>query len=75
VSNEKDSKELRSLASVTLSVKDLQLLKNMVNKRDIDYTEIDRILNSLFTPLPMNSDEFQAIGSNFEIYDQVPTNC
>ncbi|XP_060841892.1 chloride channel CLIC-like protein 1 [Rhopalosiphum padi] len=71
VSNEKEYKELKSLASVTLSVKDLQLLKNMVNKRDIDYTEIDRILNSLFTPLPMNSDEFKAIGSNFEIYDQI----
>uniref|UniRef100_A0A2S2P515 Chloride channel CLIC-like protein 1 n=1 Tax=Schizaphis graminum TaxID=13262 RepID=A0A2S2P515_SCHGA len=71
VSNERENKELKSLASVTLSVKDFQLLKNMVNKKDIDYTEIDRILNSLFTPLPMNSDEFKAMGSSFEIFDQI----
>jgi len=72
VSNEVEKEELKSYALVTLSVPDLQLLKNMANKRDIDYTEIDRILNGLFTPIDMNS-EFQPISSNLKTYDQVPT--
>jgi len=67
VSNE----ELKSYASVSLSVQDLQLLKNMANKRDIDYTEIDRILTSLFTPIKMDSSEFKAINSHLEISNQV----
>lgn len=67
VSNE----ELKSYTSVALSVQDLQLLKTMANKRDIDYTEIDRILNSLFTPIKSDSSEFKAINSHLEISDQI----
>ncbi|CAH1715475.1 unnamed protein product [Aphis gossypii] len=67
VSNE----ELKSYASVALSVQDLELLKNMANKRDIDYTEIDRILNSLFTPIKMDSSEFKVLNSRLEISDQI----
>lgn len=36
---------------MTLTVQDLQLLKNMASKKEIDYTEIDRILNDMFIPM------------------------
>jgi len=39
----------------------------MANKRDVDYTEVDRILNRQFTPVEINSTEEN---SNFcKIYD------
>jgi len=56
---------------VTLSVQDLELLKHMANKRDIDYMEIDRILSGLFTPVKMN---FTQGNSSLKIYDLV-SNC
>ncbi|XP_025192442.1 uncharacterized protein LOC112592552 isoform X2 [Melanaphis sacchari] len=70
VLNKGKNEELKLYASVTLSTQDLQLLKNMASKRDIDYTEVDRILNSLFTPVEMDSSEFKVINSS-EIYDQI----
>lgn len=36
---------------MTISIEDLHALKNMVTEKDIDYEEIDRILNVMFTPL------------------------
>lgn len=63
--------ELKLYTSVTLSVQDLELLQNMADRRDIDYTEIDRILSGLFTPVKMNSTRGN---SRLKIYDQV-SNC
>ncbi|XP_001949547.1 uncharacterized protein LOC100164865 [Acyrthosiphon pisum] len=69
VSNYDENKELKLHTSVTLSVQDLELLKNMANKRDVDYTEIDRILSGLFTPVEMNSTEKNGQGnSHLKIY-------
>ncbi|XP_060861303.1 uncharacterized protein LOC132938467 [Metopolophium dirhodum] len=71
VSNNDENKELKLYTSVTLSVQDLELLKNMANKRDVDYTEVDRILNGLFTPVEINSTEENGHGnSRLKIYDQ-----
>lgn len=71
VPNDGKNKELKLYTLVTLSVQDLQLLKNMANKRDIDYIEFDRILNGLFIPVKMNSTEFQGINGYLKLYDQV----
>lgn len=44
----------------------------MANKRDIDYLEIDRILNGLFTPVEMNSNQENSRGNgHFKLYEQV----
>lgn len=43
----------------------------MAYNRNIDYTEIDRILNGLFTPVKMRSSEFEEINSHSDMYDQV----
>jgi len=66
------NKELKLYTSLTLSVQDLELLKNVANKRDIDYIEIDRILNGLFTPVEIYSTQENGQGSShYEIYDQI----
>ncbi|VVC33531.1 Hypothetical protein CINCED_3A021676 [Cinara cedri] len=64
--------ELNSYASVTISVGDLRALKNMATKKDIEYEQIDRILNTMFAPIKKNDfPEFQQtnefIGMNIEI--------
>lgn len=59
-SDMKNNEQLTSRVSVTLPVQDLQLLENMVNNKDIDYIEIDRIINVMFSPddfrFPMDND-------------------
>lgn len=75
MSNDGENKELKLYTSVTLSVQDLELLKNMANKRDVDYTEVDRILTGLFTPVEINSTEKNGQGnSHLKIFGQV-SNC
>lgn len=70
--NENDNKELKSYASVTINVQDLKLLKNMAIKKDIDYMEIDRILNGMFTPVKQSLPEFEGTYSYLNTYyDQV----
>jgi len=57
---------------VKINFKDLELLTNMANTKNIDYTEIDRILNSMFKTVKTNV--FQSTNSYIDIdpyYDQV----
>lgn len=56
-SGDNNNEVLKSYTSVTINVQDLQLLKNMVNNKDIDYLEIDRILNGMFVPAQENISE------------------
>jgi len=71
LSNYGKNEELKFYTSLTLSVQDLEFLKNMANKRDIDYTEIDRIFSGLFTPVKMDSTHET---SHLKVYDQL-SNC
>lgn len=59
-SKEENHEELKSYTSVKMSAQDLQLLKNMAINRDIDYIEIDRILNNMFTPMKKSASGYQA---------------
>lgn len=71
-SNEDNNKELKSYVSVTINVQDLNLLKNMANKKDLDYMVIDRILNGMFTPVKQSSPAFEGTYSYTNMYyDQV----
>jgi len=58
---------------VTLSAEDLQLLKNMILKKEIDFIEIDRILNNMFIPVMNENSKFVEINSFIDI-DQVIIN-
>lgn len=69
--NDGSHKQLKSYASVTISVQDLQLLKDMAAKKDFDYMEIDRILHSMFTPVIKSEFNFKESENLVEIYHQV----
>jgi len=58
---------------VTLSAEDLQSLKNMILKKEIDFIEIDRILNNMFIPVINENSKFIEINSFIDI-DQVIIN-
>jgi len=63
---------------VKINVQDLELLMNMANRKNIDYIEIDRILNSMFTPVKKNLFEFKSTDDyNYmeTYYDQVRGIC
>lgn len=57
---------------MTINAQDLELLKNMANKKDIDYMEIDRILNDMFIPVKNSLPKFdETYSSIYAYYDQV----
>jgi len=62
-SNKVEDGKLKSYASVTLSAEDLQLLKNMILEKEIDFIEIDRILNDMFIPIINENSKFIEINS------------
>lgn len=61
----KNNEELKSRVSVTITVQDLQLLENMANNKDIDYIEIDRIINNMFSS---DNFDFQTDNDYSETY-------
>ncbi|XP_025412459.1 uncharacterized protein LOC112684937 [Sipha flava] len=64
-SKQKNQEELKSYTLVKISDKDLQSLKNMASNRNIDYVEIDRILNSMFTPFKKSmTDKYEGTSFN-----------
>lgn len=67
----KNNEEVKSRVLVTLTVQDLQILENLANIKEIDYIEIDRIINSMFGPEKKKLFEFQMDNDYGEIYDQV----
>lgn len=62
---------LKSYASVTISVQDLQLLKHMSSKKNFDYLEIDRILNVMFTPENENICKSQSTYNYLKSYQVI----
>lgn len=60
---------LKTYASITISVQDLQLLKLMSSKNDFDYLEIDRILNVMFNPEKENIYKRQSAYNYFKSYE------
>lgn len=68
MTDEDDTKELKSYASVTINVQDLKLLKNMADKKVIDYVEIDQILNGMFIPVKQSLPAFDGTNSFVNTY-------
>lgn len=70
-SNDGNNKKLKSFASVTLSSRDLQILETMVRSKNIDYMEIDRILNGMFAPVKQSHFGFQESNSFVDTYQVI----
>lgn len=67
----KNNEELKSQITVTLTVQDLQLLETMADNKDIDYIEIDRIINNMFS---LDNFNFHIDNNYGETYNQVSEN-
>lgn len=52
-------------------MEDLQLLESMAKNKEIDYIEIDRILNGMFTPVKKHSFKFQESVGFLETYQVI----
>jgi len=52
-------------------MEDLRLLENMASTKEIDYIEIDRILNGMFTPVKKSSSKFQESDGFLKTYQVI----